>query len=153
MRVALLPNSAPVPCVAVAVAPAIDWRSMSPRFGSANPRPRFGWFGVRLTHVELVGEGGHLRCRLTDTAGASAKAMAFRAMATDLGERLLGARDRNVHIAGTLRRDGRRHVSDGLLPGDLDMARVSRESLARPRSSSTISSSNSSIATSSDVGT
>ena len=26
-----------MPCVAVAIAPAIDWRSMSPRFGNARP--------------------------------------------------------------------------------------------------------------------
>ena len=30
-------NRAPVPCVPVAVAPASDWLSMSPRFGSARP--------------------------------------------------------------------------------------------------------------------
>ena len=35
--VARLPYSSPVPCVAVAIAPAIDWRSMSPRLGIARP--------------------------------------------------------------------------------------------------------------------
>ena len=35
--VARLPSPSPVPWVAVAMAPAIDWRSMSPRFGIASP--------------------------------------------------------------------------------------------------------------------
>jgi ABC-type uncharacterized transport system permease subunit len=35
--VAMLPHSRPVPCVAVLIAPAIDWTLMSPRFGIAIP--------------------------------------------------------------------------------------------------------------------
>ena len=34
----MLPNVVPVPCVAVEVAPAIDWYAMSPMFSSASPR-------------------------------------------------------------------------------------------------------------------
>ena len=35
---AMPPSCAPVPCVAVEIAPAIDWYAMSPRFGIARPR-------------------------------------------------------------------------------------------------------------------
>jgi hypothetical protein len=34
----MLPKCQPVPCVAVAVAPAIDWYAMSPMFSRASPR-------------------------------------------------------------------------------------------------------------------
>ena len=42
MRLEMLPKCQPVPWVAVAVAPAIDWYPMSPMFSSARPR-RSSW--------------------------------------------------------------------------------------------------------------
>ncbi|MEZ5670778.1 MAG: single-stranded-DNA-specific exonuclease RecJ [Alphaproteobacteria bacterium] len=87
-------------------------------FGSGNPRPRFAWLGVRLAHVEPVGDGAHLRCRLEDATGRGAKAMAFRVGDTPLGARLFAARDRLVDIAGTLRRDRWRGQDSALLTID-----------------------------------
>lgn len=98
--------------------PVIDAVDRLEPFGSANPRPRFGWFDVRLAHVEPVGDGGHLRCRLADATGGQAKAMAFRAMQSPLGERLLAARDQSIHVAGTLRRDRWRGTESALLTID-----------------------------------
>jgi single-stranded-DNA-specific exonuclease len=98
--------------------PVIDAVDRLEPFGSANPRPRFGWFDVRLAHVEPAGDGGHLRCRLADATGGAAKAMAFRAMQSSLGERLLAARDRPIHVAGTLRRDRWRGTESALLTID-----------------------------------
>ncbi|MGF1626590.1 MAG: single-stranded-DNA-specific exonuclease RecJ, partial [Alphaproteobacteria bacterium] len=98
--------------------PVIDAVDRLEPFGSANPRPRFGWFNVMLVHAEPVGEGGHLRCRLADSTGGQAKAMAFRALQGPLGDGLLGARDRVIHIAGTLRRDRWRGTETALLTID-----------------------------------
>jgi single-stranded-DNA-specific exonuclease len=74
-------------------------------FGAANPEPRFAFPGVQVAFVEPIGTN-HVRCTLADPIGPSRlKAIAFRAAETPLGEFLLGARGRAIHVAGYLRRD------------------------------------------------
>lgn len=97
---------------------AVDAVDRLEPFGSANPRPRFAWFNVLLAHAEPTADGAHLRCRLMDPSGGQVRAMAFRAMGSPLGDRLLAARDRMIHVAGTLRRDRWRGVESALLTID-----------------------------------
>ncbi len=74
-------------------------------FGAANPEPRFVFAGVRVAHVEPVGDG-HLRCALADPLDdARLRAIAFRAVGTPLGRLLAETRGAAIHVAGRLRRD------------------------------------------------
>ena len=64
---ARLPSRAPVPCVPVTSAPASDWASMSPRFGSARP------WRVQLAHEPVqrdAGLGAHEPGRAVDVEHA-----------------------------------------------------------------------------------
>ncbi|HEV2333937.1 MAG TPA: single-stranded-DNA-specific exonuclease RecJ [Stellaceae bacterium] len=97
-----------------ALAGLIDHLDALAPFGAANPEPRFAFPGLLLAHVEPVGpagNGGHLRCTLTDPAGfgesgpARLPAIAFRVADTPLGAFLVAARGRRIHVAGHLRRD------------------------------------------------
>lgn len=56
----------------------------------------------------------HIRCQLADEFGHKVKAMAFRAIDTDLGRWLLQARGKQAHFAGTVKLDtwnGRQDVT------------------------------------------
>src|SRR5690348_15441621 len=58
-------------------------------FGTGNPEPRFALGNLRVLRAEVVG-GSHLRCVLGDGGGnARLKAMAFRALDSELGAALL----------------------------------------------------------------
>lgn len=77
-------------------------------FGSGNPQPRFVLTDVRVVKADIVG-GSHVRAIVTDGGvggranGKRIKAMAFRAADTILGNTLLSAKGRPLHLAGTLR--------------------------------------------------
>ena len=74
-------------------------------FGAANPEPRFAFPGLRVAHVEGVGNG-HVRCTLADPLGPARLAgIAFRAGDTPLGRLLAETRGAAIHVAGHLRRD------------------------------------------------
>ncbi len=73
-------------------------------FGMGNPQPRFAFAGLRLASLDTVGEN-HLRCRLEGPDGRSLRGIAFRALDNELGQGLLAARGRAVHIAGRLELD------------------------------------------------
>ena len=73
-------------------------------FGTGNSEPRFALTGVRVASSAVVGER-HVRCTLKDGDGGRVNAIAFRAMAGDLGPALLKAGDRTLHVAGHLRLD------------------------------------------------
>ena len=79
-----------------------DFRRLEP-FGPGNPEPLFAAASVRVADSMAV-RGGHIRCTLTDGAGAKLRAVAWRAGETDLGRRLL-ARDGALHVAGKLKAD------------------------------------------------
>lgn len=72
-------------------------------FGMGNPEPRFAIMDAMLVKAEHVGQN-HLRLNLRDESGHFLRAMAWRAMDSDIGQTAMqlskGAR---VHLAGHLR--------------------------------------------------
>ncbi|MDB5460798.1 MAG: recJ, partial [Caulobacteraceae bacterium] len=79
-----------------------DFQRLTP-FGPGNPEPMFAAADVIIDYPQAM-RGGHVRCVLTDGAGAKLKAIAWRAEDTDLGRRLL-AGGGGVHVAGRLKAD------------------------------------------------
>ncbi len=73
-------------------------------FGSGNPEPRIAIVGARLTGIRVVGSG-HVSCRLVGKSGVRLKAIAFRAVDSELGHALLAGDGQIFHLAGTLRAD------------------------------------------------
>ena len=70
-------------------------------FGNGNPAPIFAFPAHRIAFADRVGNG-HVRITLTSADGASLKAVAFRAADRPLGQALLAARGKVLHVAGTL---------------------------------------------------
>ena len=73
-------------------------------FGAGNPEPLLAFPEVRVAFADIVG-GDHVRLRLTGGDGARLNAIAFRVVGTRLGEGLLAARGKSLHVAGKLTRD------------------------------------------------
>ncbi|MEW5703170.1 MAG: single-stranded-DNA-specific exonuclease RecJ [Pseudomonadota bacterium] len=72
-------------------------------FGSGNAEPRFAFANARIAFADVVGTD-HVRCVITDAAGsARLKGIAFRAVATPLGQALLEKGGVGLHVAGHLR--------------------------------------------------
>jgi len=75
-------------------------------FGSANPEPRFALAGVRITYADRVGEN-HVRCTLESPEGGPGKsklaAISFRSTDRPLGQALLAADGKPMHVVGKLR--------------------------------------------------
>jgi single-stranded-DNA-specific exonuclease len=70
-------------------------------FGPGNPEPVFALSGVSGLRATTM-RGGHVRCALAGTGGASLEAIAWRAEDSDLGRRLLGGGG-GLHVAGRLK--------------------------------------------------
>jgi single-stranded-DNA-specific exonuclease len=70
-------------------------------FGSGQPDPVFVLPAHRVVYAEPAGHG-HVRLQLAGADGTKIKAMAFRAAGHPLGDVLLGARGRPIHVAGVL---------------------------------------------------
>ena len=70
-------------------------------YGSGNPAPVFAFPGHRVVYADSAG-ADHVRCTLAAPDGARIKAIAFRALHTELGETLLSERKHPLHIAGRL---------------------------------------------------
>jgi single-stranded-DNA-specific exonuclease len=70
-------------------------------FGSGNPAPVFAFPAHRVVYADKAGTD-HIRCTLASGGGKRIKAIAFRAMGTDLGELLLAERNFPLHVAGRL---------------------------------------------------
>ncbi len=73
-------------------------------YGTGNPEPVFAFPAHRITYAEPVGQG-HVRLTIAASDGSSLKAIAFRAAAEPLGQLLLSARGRPLHLAGSLSLD------------------------------------------------
>ena len=70
-------------------------------YGSAHPSPMFVFPAHRVVYADAAG-ADHIRCTLASSDGTRIKAIAFRAMGTDMGELLLSERSFPLHIAGRL---------------------------------------------------
>lgn len=79
-----------------------EFRRLEP-VGPGNPEPRFAAASVRVVDA-MAAKGGHVRCVLSDGAGARLRAVAWRSAETDLGRRLL-AGGGSLHVAGRLKAD------------------------------------------------
>ncbi len=70
-------------------------------YGSANPSPMFVFPAHKVIYADRAGTD-HVRCTLLASDGTKLKAIAFRALGTELGELLLSERQHPIHIAGRL---------------------------------------------------
>lgn len=70
-------------------------------YGTAHPSPVFAFPAHRVLYADRAG-GDHIRCTLAAADGKRLKAVAFRAMGTELGELLLNERQLPLHVAGRL---------------------------------------------------
>jgi single-stranded-DNA-specific exonuclease len=73
-------------------------------YGAGHPEPTFVLPDMLVVYAGTVGTN-HVRLRLVGRDGQGLGAIAFRAGGTPLGEALLKARSKRVHIAGKLKRD------------------------------------------------
>jgi single-stranded-DNA-specific exonuclease len=75
-------------------------------FGTGNPSPRFVLDSCRLVKIDILAEK-HIRCILGSAAsgkmGGSLKAMLFNGVGTPLGDALLSAHGKTLHVAGSIR--------------------------------------------------
>lgn len=81
-------------------------------FGAGNAEPLVALADVRVAFADVVGRD-HVRLQLQGGDGARLDAIAFRSANAPLGQGLLAARGKVVHVAGYLRADewnGRRRV-------------------------------------------
>ncbi|MBK8771590.1 MAG: single-stranded-DNA-specific exonuclease RecJ [Rhizobiales bacterium] len=70
-------------------------------YGSGHPSPMFVFPAHRVIYADTAGSD-HVRCTVVAADGTRIKAIAFRAMGTELGELLLSERQFPLHIAGRL---------------------------------------------------
>ncbi len=70
-------------------------------YGTAHPAPVFAFPAHRVRYADAAGTD-HVRCTIEASDGSRLKAIAFRAMGTELGELLLSERQFPLHIAGRL---------------------------------------------------
>jgi single-stranded-DNA-specific exonuclease len=70
-------------------------------YGAGNPSPMFVFPAHRVVYADRAGTD-HVRCTLVAADGTRIKAIAFRALGTELGEALLSERQFPLHIAGRL---------------------------------------------------
>lgn len=93
-------------------------------FGQGNPSPVFALPSHKVVYAARAG-ADHVRCTLVQSDGTRLKAIAFRAMGTDLGEVLLSERQMPLHLAGRLaindwggKREGQLFIDDAAeVPG------------------------------------
>lgn len=71
-------------------------------FGAGNAEPLLALTDVRVAFADVVGRD-HVKLQLQGGDGARLSAIAFRAASAPLGQGLLAARGRPVHVAGHLR--------------------------------------------------
>jgi single-stranded-DNA-specific exonuclease len=79
----------------------IDLLEKAGPYGAGHPEPVFVLPAHRIAFADTVGNG-HVRLTLASPDGAMLKAIAFRAAGSPLGDLLLGARGRTLHVAGVL---------------------------------------------------
>jgi single-stranded-DNA-specific exonuclease len=73
-------------------------------YGAGNPAPLFALPAHRVLYADRTGTD-HIRCTLASADGTRIKAVAFRALGSDVGEALLSERQHPLHLAGRLNVD------------------------------------------------
>ncbi len=73
-------------------------------YGSGQPPPMFVFPAHRVLYADVAGVG-HIKCNIAGSDGTRLKAIAFRALGTELGEMLLSERHQRLHIVGRLTAD------------------------------------------------
>jgi single-stranded-DNA-specific exonuclease len=81
-----------------------DMMARAGPFGAGNPEPVLALPAHTVAYAEDGGQS-HIRVRLKGGEGAPLAAIAFRAAGEKLGEALLSARGRRLHVAGALALD------------------------------------------------
>jgi single-stranded-DNA-specific exonuclease len=94
---------APITC-AFATSETISMLERAAPYGMGNPSPVLVLREARVLSCDVLKEQ-HLRLMVTDATGAKLKAMCFRAVGTALGDALMGARGKTLHMAGSLKQD------------------------------------------------
>ena len=108
--------------VAAANGELVDTLRQVGPFGAGNPEPRFAISATRVAHASVVGER-HIRCVLTDSTGARLNGIAFRSVDSCVGQTLMGAAGRALHVLGYLRfNEWRGHQQVQLTVVDLAVA-------------------------------
>lgn len=82
----------------------IENLSMLAPFGEANPEPRFVIKDVAVTRVMPL-KNGHIACTLTGKNGKYISAIAFRAVDTPVGKKLMHSPGIYFHVAGFLKQE------------------------------------------------
>ena len=73
-------------------------------FGEANPEPVFILKDMLISKTTIL-KNGHIACVLSSKSGKYINAIAFRAVDTELGHKLLNKEKIYIHVAGTLKKD------------------------------------------------
>ena len=73
-------------------------------YGQGNAQPRFALANMTVQYAGVVGQD-HVKCTLSGKDGCRIKAMAFRSADQPLGQLILSSRGRQIHVAGTLRKN------------------------------------------------
>ncbi|WP_321339530.1 single-stranded-DNA-specific exonuclease RecJ [uncultured Cohaesibacter sp.] len=74
-------------------------------YGAGNPEPIFVFPSHKIAFADVVGQGGHVRCTLSNSSGGKLKAICFRAAEEPIGKLLLENRGSSLHVAGSLSLD------------------------------------------------
>ena len=73
-------------------------------FGASNPEPKVVIENVKIVRANVF-SNGHIRCFLSADFAPSLKAVAFRAVDTNLGQTMLNAKNQTFNVLGVLRKD------------------------------------------------
>jgi single-stranded-DNA-specific exonuclease len=72
-------------------------------YGAGFPEPVFALADARVTFADRLNGGDHVAATLQSQGGGTLRAIAFRAGSTALGEALISARGKTLHVAGRLK--------------------------------------------------
>lgn len=73
-------------------------------YGAGNPEPLLAVTDVRVAFADVVGKD-HVKIRVAGADGARLDAISFRTAQTPLGQGMLKARGKRIHLAGRLKED------------------------------------------------
>ncbi|WP_321449917.1 single-stranded-DNA-specific exonuclease RecJ [uncultured Cohaesibacter sp.] len=74
-------------------------------YGAGNPEPIFVFPSHKISFADVVGQGGHIRCTLSNSSGGKLKGICFKAAEEPIGKLLLENRGNSLHVAGSLSLD------------------------------------------------